>query len=335
MHKKILLLILAICTAFLIPSTLHADDRVPVFVHGVEWSSGGTGSKFLSDRFDQGVAKRLQLSKVVRALGSNDIDLNQSVERKKGSALLKGLVAGKALFFDKKLDQASKTLKTAMQEFEAEPGADDSFGDYLEALAYLGASYVALGYGGDAKDAFRQLATLTGKRTLDDFPDWVGRFDDGVIKKYDKTARKWLKKKTGNLEIKSSESVRVSIDSDELRSPEQVAQVKLTRGRHRIGCHYGATKTTQYGWAKVKSRKTIDFDCAKLMVDAGVTKPQIDVAGFVKNVKHFPKDCDSSRGQVYRDPVFACFGRKDGDHRIDVFGGFGHYGSNRLFQFRS
>ena len=66
-------------------------------------------------------------------------------------------------FIKKKFNEVVALLKPTLLTFEKEPGPNDSFADYLEALAYLGASYVSLGYGGDAKDAFRNLATLTVK----------------------------------------------------------------------------------------------------------------------------------------------------------------------------
>lgn len=289
MHKKILLLISAMSAVLILPWLAQGQERVPVYVHGVEWSSSGSGSKLLSDQFDQAVSKQLNTSSVVQRVEFNASG-TAALEPKKGSALLAGLVEGKERFDAKKLDQASKTLKAALDRFEAEPGHSDTFGDYLEALAYLGASYVGLGYGGDAKDAFRKLATLTGKRTLDDFSDWVGRFDDGVIKKYDKTARKWLKKKKGNVEFKGPQSLQVSIDDSPLTAASDATSLKLTRGRHRVGCRNGTDGDVKYGWVKIKSRKTVPFDCTDIIAEAAPAKPTVDMKAFISNLKLSPND---------------------------------------------
>jgi hypothetical protein len=289
MHKTILLLISAMVAVVMSPCLVHADERVPVYVHGVEWSGSGSGSKLLSDQFNQAVSKKLKSSSTVKSVEVDDSGAAVG-GKQKGSALLAGLVEGKDLFEAKKLEDASKTLKSAMSQFEVEPGATDRFSDYLEALVYLGASYVGLGYGGDAKDAFRKLATLTNKRTLDDFSEWVGRFDDSVIKKYDKTARKWLKKKKGSVAIQGSDSLQVSIDDSPFAGASDSTASKLTRGRHRVGCKNGSDGDVKYAWVKVKSRKTVPFDCANLIAQAAPAKPEVDIKTFVSNVKMSPND---------------------------------------------
>jgi hypothetical protein len=296
MHKKSFSFIFATCSVLAVPLLLHADERTPVYVHPVELSVAESGSNLLSKRFEQSVLEKLQGSMTVRPLSAGSPTGIRLMSEMPASALLKGLVSGRALFENKKLEQASKTLKSAMESFEAQPGASDTFDDYLETLVYLGASYVALGYGGDAKDAFRKLATLTNKIKLDEFADWAGRFDGAVTKKYDKTARKWLKKKPGKLEVSGSKRLQIRIDADDLTTPEQVGAAKLTRGLHRVGCLNDPNQSVKYGWVKIKSRKTVSFDCGELANAADVKRPEINLKKFVMHIKQSPND-----GQTVKD----------------------------------
>ncbi len=120
MHKTLLLVISAVCAVVLLPCLAYGDERVPVYVHGVEWGGSGSGSKLLSDQFNQAVSKRLETSSVIQRV--EIVASGVAVGGKmKGSALLAGLVEGKELFEAKKLAQASKTLKAAMSQFEGVP----------------------------------------------------------------------------------------------------------------------------------------------------------------------------------------------------------------------
>ena len=154
MRKIINITTFAICLVSGICSTLHADERATIFVHALEPSSNVEGAALLSSRFDEALYKRLNRSTVVAPIREGKVTNDDSSKDVQGSALLRALVSAKTLHQAKKFNEVVALLKPTLLTFEKEPGPNDSFADYLEALAYLGASYVSLGYGGDAKDAF-------------------------------------------------------------------------------------------------------------------------------------------------------------------------------------
>ncbi|MGB0647541.1 MAG: hypothetical protein ACPGQS_10225 [Bradymonadia bacterium] len=291
MRKIINMTTFAICVVSGICSTLHAEERTRIFVHALEPSSNLEGAALLSSRFDEALYKRLSRSTVVSPVSKRTGADDGAKKTVQASRLLKALVSAKKLHQAKKFSDVVALLKPTLLAFEKEVGPNDSFADYLEALAYLGASYVSLGYGGDAKDAFRHLATLTGKARWSDLSNLADEFDKGVSKKYDKTAKKWLKKKTGNVKgTGGAEVTFASVDQREPMTLEAVNRLALPRGRHRVTCYTSNRVPVNHVWLKVKSGKTTGFDCTSESAVSKNDAPKVDWGGFVRNLKFSPND---------------------------------------------
>ena len=80
---------------------------------------------------------------------------------------------------------------------------------------------------------------------------------------------------------------------------EAVNRLALTRGRHRITCYTSGRTPSKYIWLKVKSGKTIAFNCAGGGAAAKKEGPGVDWDTFLRNLKFSPNDNQTVKERAF------------------------------------
>lgn len=274
--------LIATVTSFAWVTSASAMPRV--YVHGVVESNEVMDGEMVSSTFNKTAKEKLERSVVLQLM---PID-GGAATKTEASVLLSSLVTAKQLFETAEYAEVTQLLKEAKVTFEEKPGSADTFKDYLELLEYLGASYLLLEYGGDAKDVFRQRVSLAPEQLLSD------GFNKKVRRKFKKIRKKWLKKKKGEIVIQSvNPTMFVQVNGGVVSSLGAKRTVVLPRGRHRVGCGPSLQNLT-HTWIQVKSKKTASIDCDQI---AGRQVPTVDNAeameSFVQMLQRLPNGSET------------------------------------------
>ena len=293
----------------------HAQKRV--YLHDVQ-AKGENPSVLLSKRFETAAVKKLSASPKIVLVEQESIPTNGEA-KPTASRLLKALVAGKQAYTEKRYADAVDILKNGLQDYQSAPGDLDSLDDYAEVLAYLGAVYLKLQYGGDAKDTFRRLVTIRPDYKLD------RSFHKKVRKKFKKIRKKWRKKKPGKLKVTGLPKDQVIlINGQPADKIEKDGVYAVARGEHQVRC--SEDSGAPVAWVRVKSGETVQHDC-QATVNTDPKQPNVDesLKRFVKGLRTSPNDlttvavgreiCD----QLKADFLAVPFLRTDGE-KLEVIG---------------
>jgi hypothetical protein len=219
----------------LVPASAFAQTPPPRVWVGPMQADDVPGARLLSEKFDEATRDQLRRSQKVETTEQGKvgkISAGDADPRVEEAERLR--VSGKELFAQGKHEEAIAQLKRALVLYEEGLASVGKLEAVAETLGYLGATAMALGYDGDARDYFRNvIAMMPGAEPLDEFPDETKAF-------FAKTKKKLLKKKKGGLKIVTEPpGATVRVDGEE-RGKSPLTVKGLVRGNHYVQAYSDA-----------------------------------------------------------------------------------------------
>ena len=213
----------------LVPASAFAQAPPPRVWVGPMSADDVPGARLLSEKFDEATRDQLRRSQKVETTDQGKVgkvsagDADPRVEEAERLR-----VSGKELYGQGKHEEALAQLKRALVLYEEGLASVGKLEAVAETLGFLGATAMALGYDGDARDYFRNVvAMMPAAEPLDEFSAETKAF-------FAKTKKKLLKKKRGGLKIVTEPAgAAVRVDGED-RGKSPVTVTDLVRGDHYV-----------------------------------------------------------------------------------------------------